>query len=36
LCNEYFDIDLDIVTTDLPEFQTQIEAILQELTNDEP
>lgn len=38
--HEYFDIDLDIVidivTTDLPGFQSQIEGILQELNNDEP
>jgi uncharacterized protein with HEPN domain len=38
--HEYFDIDLDIVidivTTDLPGFQAQIEGILQELNSDEP
>lgn len=38
--HEYFDIDLDIVidivTTDLPGFQVQIESILQALNQDEP
>jgi uncharacterized protein with HEPN domain len=38
--HEYFDIDLDIVidivTTDLPGFQSQIEGILQELNGGEP
>ncbi len=38
--HEYFDIDLDIVldivTSDLPGFQSQIEGILRALNSDEP
>ena len=38
--HEYFDIDLDIVldivTSDLPGFQSQVEGILQALNSDEP